>query len=133
MEKAKVLVIEDEEDISELLTLRLAKTGFYVSVAHDGEEGLEKARETNPDVIILDLMLPKMSGEEVCKAIRENENTDVAKTPIIMLTAKSTQVDRIIGRVIGANSYMTKPFDPDDLLAEVDRYIQTKQRKPLPE
>jgi DNA-binding response OmpR family regulator len=125
--KGKVLVIEDEEDISELLAIRLTRMGHYVAVAGDGELGLQKARETRPDLIILDLMLPRLTGEEVCKAIREDEDKKISDIPIIMLTAKVTQVDKIIGKVIGANSYMTKPFDPDDLMAEIERFLKTNQ------
>ena len=127
MERAKVLVIEDEEDISELIAIRLARRGYYVSLAYDGEHGLAKVRESVPDLIVLDLMLPKMTGEEVCKAIREDETESVSKIPIIMLTAKATHVDRIVGKVIGADSYMTKPFDPDDLLLEIDKHIKSKK------
>ena len=121
MDKKKILIVEDDESISKFLSYRLSRLEFEVALAKDGEEGLEKAKEI-PDLIILDLMLPKFSGEEVCKAIRENEDDErFANIPIIMLTAKTSDVDRIVGKVIGANTYMTKPFRADELVKEIRR------------
>lgn len=119
--KKKVLVIEDESSIHRALEYRFKRSGFEVVIAEDGEDGLNKAKQENPDLIILDLMLPKMTGERVCKEIRKDEN--IAHTPIIMLTAKDTDVDKVIGKVIGANSYMTKPFDLNDLLKEMHKLM----------
>lgn len=116
----KILLIEDEVDIVRILEFRLKRSGFEVSVATDGEAGLRRAREEQPDLIILNLLLPKLPGEEVCRQVRQDEN--INKVPIIMLTAKKDDVDRIVGRVIGANFYMTKPFDLTLLLEKINHY-----------
>ncbi len=120
--KKRILIIEDERNIRNFLAYRLRKLGFEVLTAKDGEEGLEEARRQIPDLIILDLMLPKFPGEEVCKAIREGEDEKLASIPIIMLTAKNSEVDRIVGKVIGANCYLTKPFSASALLTEIRRF-----------
>ena len=86
--------------------------------------GLEKARRKSPDVVTLDLNLPKLSGEEVCKAIREDSNKKFASIPIIMLTAKDEDADRVIGKVIGANAYITKPFEPKILLSKIKELLK---------
>lgn len=117
--RKKVLVIDDEEAVRKTLSLRLERLGFQVSSAPDGLEGLEKSKQSIPDLIILDLLLPRLSGEEVCKAIREDDNDEIAAIPIIMLTGKDTIVDRVVGRVIGANAYITKPFEFEQLLKEI--------------
>lgn len=122
MGKKRILIIEDDQSISKFLAHRLRQMQFEVVLAADGEEGLNKARQEVPDLVLLDLTLPKCSGEEVCKAIREDENEHFSSTPIIMLTAKTSDADRIIGKVIGANSYMTKPFRSDELLKEIRRF-----------
>jgi len=121
--KKKVLVIEDENDIVTILLFRLGKAGFEVLSAKNGVEGLELAKNIRPDLIILDLMLPELPGEEVCKAIREDDDETFCSIPIIMVTAKIGDVDRIIGKSIGANSYITKPFDVEDLLSEIQRTL----------
>ena len=120
----KVLIVEDEVDICRILSLRFQKKGFEVLVANNGEEGFNKAKQEKPDIVILDLMLPKLPGEEVCKRIRSDE--EIAETPIIILTAKATDVDRIVGKVIGANAYLYKPFDAKQLLEEVDKLLEGK-------
>lgn len=113
----KILVIDDEGDICRILEFHLAKKGFEVIIAEDGEAGLKKAREHKPDAVILDLMLPKLSGEQVCRQIRGDAR--LSEIPVIMLTAKASEVDRVIGRVIGANYYLTKPFDIEDVLEKI--------------
>lgn len=120
--RKKVLLIEDEPDISRPLAFRLNKKGLDVVVAQDGEDGLAKSKTESPDLIILDLMLPKLQGEEVCRRIRQDEKT--SKVPIIMLTAKASDVDKIVGKTLGADSYMTKPFEASDLLKEIDRLLK---------
>lgn len=120
--KKKILIVEDETSISVALEYRFKKFGFEVILAEDGEDGLSKARSEKPDIIILDLILPKLTGESVCKEIRKDDN--IAKTPIIMLTAKDSDTDRIIGRVIGADCYITKPFDLERLRKEVDKLLK---------
>ena len=115
----KILIIEDDPAISKMLYYRLKESHFEVFTAADGVEGLAQARRRHPDLIILDLGLPKLPGEEVCKAIREDRDKLFAKTPVIMLTAKSSDVDRVIGNVIGATYYITKPFVGEELLKVV--------------
>src|SRR6201993_4608996 len=106
----KILIIEDETDVADLLTLNLRKAGYKVATAADGTSGLQKARDDRPDFIILDLMLPKMSGLEVCRILKGDAAT--SQTPILMLTAKAEEVDRIVGLEFGADDYVTKPLSP---------------------
>ena len=122
-DKKIILIVDDEEDIKRMLAFQLRQAGFIVQVASDGEKALEIARRILPDLIILDLTLPYISGQEVCKAVREDDDKEFASTPIIMLTARSTEVDRIIGKVIGANYYMTKPFDFPAVLENIQQSI----------
>ncbi len=122
--KKRILLIEDELDVCKSLAYRLKKVGFDVFISNDGEDGLKQAQEKIPDLIILDLMLPSMPGEEICKALRENDREEFQTIPIIMLTARTAESDRIIGKVIGANSYIMKPFDIDHLLNEINRCIK---------
>lgn len=121
-DKGQILVIEDDADVRRLLDMRLTNSGYSVITAENGREGLRKALATLPDLIILDLWLPDLAGEEVCKAIREHRDKIASAIPIIMLTAKRSEADRIVGIVIGANVYMQKPFDPDQLMEHVRRY-----------
>ena len=123
MVKKRILLIEDEEDISHPLAFRLRKSGFQVIVISDGEAGLQAVKQYLPDFVILDLGLPHVSGEEICKSIREGDDEEIGKIPIIMLTAKRDLVDRIVGKVIGANAYLTKPYDPDALLKEINHWL----------
>ncbi len=116
-----VLLIEDEVRLCELLASRLREAGYRVLAAHDGEWGLKRAREDRPDLIVLDLMLPKLSGEEVLEAVRVDGDKELAKTPVLVLTAKATEADRIVCKVIGADGYIRKPFQTDHLLAEIAR------------
>ena len=125
--KKKILLIDDEEDCLRPLAFRLARRGFQVLLARDGEQGLREAKEMIPDLIILDLFLPKLSGEEACKALREDDNDALENIPILMLTAKDSQADRIIGKVIGATTYMTKPIEINLLLKEISRLLYEKK------
>ncbi len=113
----KILIVEDESDVADLLTLNLRKVGFRVSTAADGASGLQKARDDGPDFIILDLMLPKMSGLEVCKILKSDPAT--YHIPILMLTAKAEEVDRIVGLEFGADDYVTKPFSPREVALRI--------------
>lgn len=122
--KKKILIVEDDVHLAGITKLILEKKGYDASIADNGEAGLTAARRDNPDLIILDLCLPKIKGEEVCREIRRDEK--MGATPIIMVTAKDLDADRIIGRVIGANSYMTKPFEMANLLKEIDKLIGIK-------
>ena len=113
-----VLIIEDELAIAKPIRYALQEEGYDVSLALSGEEGLEKAKKHNPDIIILDLMLPGLPGEEVCKELRKYEN--LSGVPIIILTAKNSDVDKVICHVIGADFYMTKPFNMEELLTKIN-------------
>jgi two-component system phosphate regulon response regulator PhoB len=113
----KILIIEDEMDVADLLTLNLRKAGYKVSTAADGASGLQKARDDRPAFIILDLMLPKMSGLEICRILKSD--TATAQIPILMLTAKAEEVDRIVGLEFGADDYVTKPFSPREIVLRI--------------
>lgn len=127
MSHSNILVIEDEKNIIELLKYNLEKEGYRVHAAPNGEEGLKRALQEKPDLIILDLMLPEMDGLEVCKTLRQNPTT--AGTPIIMLTAKSEELDKVVGLELGADDYVTKPFSPKELLARIKAVLR-RQRTP---
>lgn len=116
-----ILVIEDEKAIVDILTFNLEREGYRVLAAFDGEEGVALAKSENPDLILLDLMLPKMDGFEVCKYIRRNMTT-----PIIMLTAREEEVDKVLGLELGADDYITKPFSMRELLARVKANIRRR-------
>lgn len=126
MAKEHVLVVEDEEDILELVRYNLAKEGYRVSVAVSGEEALKKAPVEEPDLIILDLMLPGVDGLEVCRRLKGDPRTQ--HIPIIMLTAKGEESDIIVGLEMGADDYVTKPFSPKVLLARMRSVL----RRPPP-
>src|SRR6476619_4951066 len=114
----KILIVEDEPDVVDLLTLQLRKAGgFSALTAHDGTEGLKKARSESPALIVLDLMLPRMSGLELCKVLKTDPST--RHIPIIMLTAKAEEVDRIVGLEFGADDYVTKPFSPREIILRI--------------
>ena len=113
----KILVADDEPDVLHLVSLNLKNAGFNVVKAEDGMKALTQARETQPALIVLDLMLPEMSGLEVCKVLKKEPGT--SHIPIIMLTAKAEEVDRIVGLELGADDYLTKPFSPRELVLRV--------------
>lgn len=119
MSRKKILVIEDSKLIAEMLTRNLNEHGFEAVAVHTGEEGLLRLRKDPVDGIILDLVLPGKSGESVCREVRSDEA--LAGMRIIMLTSKASEVDRIVGKVIGADAYIPKPFSFDQLLAEINR------------
>jgi len=109
-----ILIIEDEKPISDIVKFNLEKEGYKVLVAYDGEDGVHKTRTLNPDLILLDVMLPKLDGFQVCRKIRETSTI-----PILMLTAKEEEVDKVLGLEMGADDYITKPFGMRELLARV--------------
>ena len=113
--KKKILIVDDEPSIQDLLVFNLEKEGYKTITASDGEEGVSLALSQNPDLILLDVMLPKADGLTVCKRIRQT----LSKTPIIMLSAKGEEIDKILGLEIGADDYMTKPFSVRELIARV--------------
>ncbi|MBC7251631.1 MAG: response regulator transcription factor [Anaerolineae bacterium] len=114
MAKRKILVVDDNPKIVELVRLYLEKDGYRVFVAYDGLEALEVARQKQPDLIVLDLLLPGMDGLDVCRILRAE-----SEVPIIMLTAKSTEEDKLVGLELGADDYLTKPFSPRELVARI--------------
>ena len=117
----KILIMDDEQDMVRLLQIELEKENYEVIYAYDGEEGFEKYLQQRPNLIILDMSMPKMNGRAVCRKIRMEQGDD--RTPIVMLTARDEEADRIIGRVAGAQKYITKPFDMQELLATVEGLI----------
>ena len=123
----KILIIEDENDVADLLTLTLRKAGFRISTSPDGAGGLQSARDDKPDFVILDLMLPKMSGLEVCRILKSD--TATAQIPILMLTAKAEEIDRIVGLEFGADDYVTKPFSLREIVLRI-RAILRRGEKP---
>lgn len=121
--KKKILVVDDEKDLVSLLSLHLKQAGYNVVPAYNGEEGYQKYQEEAPDLIILDLKMPKLNGFEVCRKIRrEDKDTQI---PIVMLTALQDDADRLIGKVVGAQRYLTKPFKMEELLKEVEWLMPT--------
>jgi DNA-binding response OmpR family regulator len=121
MNPKKILIVDDEPDLVETVRYPLEMEGYQVLVAYNGEEGLNQARKDSPDLIILDLMLPKLDGYKVCRLLKFDER--YKHIPILMLTAKTQEKDRLLGKETGADDYMTKPFDFDKLLEKVNSYL----------
>jgi two-component system alkaline phosphatase synthesis response regulator PhoP/two-component system response regulator ResD len=117
-----ILVVDDEKNIVQLARLYLNNEGFRVEAAHDGKQALEKAKSVRPDLIVLDIMMPEMDGLSVCKEIRKTSNV-----PVIILTARGDDIDRIVGLEIGADDYMAKPFNPRELVARVKAVLRRAQ------
>jgi len=118
----KILVIDDETDLAEMLVLRLEANGYQVISALDGQEGLDKARTEKPDLIILDLMLPKIDGYKVCRMLKFDER--YRHIPIILFTARAQELDIKLGKEVGADAYIIKPFEPDILLSKVAELLK---------
>lgn len=118
----KVIIIEDERDLAELLAFNLEKEGWQALVATDGKSGLDRVSAELPDLVILDLMLPEMSGIEVCKQLRKQEKTTAI--PIIMVTAKGEEIDRVVGFEVGADDYLVKPFSTRELLLRIKAILR---------
>ena len=116
----KILIVEDEKNIVDILSFNLSKEGYNTLEAYDGESGLQLALEQDPDLILLDLMLPKMNGFDVCRSVRDAGRA----TPIIMLTAREEETDKVLGLELGADDYITKPFSMRELLARVKANIR---------
>ena len=123
-----ILIVEDEKNIVDILNFNLVKEGYTTLEAYDGQAGLQLALEQDPDLILLDLMLPKMDGFQVCKTLREQGRT----TPVIMLTAREEETDKVLGLELGADDYITKPFSMRELLARV-RALTRRQGEVLSE
>ena len=117
-----VLIVEDEKNIVDILRFNLQREGYRTVEAYDGADGLEKARTENPDIILLDVMLPKMIGFDVCRTLRDEGNN----VPVIILTAREEEADKVLGLEIGADDYMTKPFSMKELMARVKANIRRR-------
>jgi len=124
----KILIVEDERDLIKLLKYNLEKEGFRVNYATDGSVALAEMRRDEPDLIILDLMLPGMDGLEICRQIRRHDK--YAATPVLMLTARSEEADRVVGLELGADDYVTKPFSMRELVARVRALLRRHEPAP---
>ncbi|MCY4486283.1 MAG: response regulator transcription factor [Deltaproteobacteria bacterium] len=127
----KILVVEDEADIRSLITYHLSQERFSVVEAENGEDALDLVQQDPPRLIVLDLMLPNLSGLDLCKIIRQNPET--AQTPILMLTAKAGEADRVVGLELGADDYITKPFSPREMVARVKAVLRRTEPHPPPD
>jgi DNA-binding response OmpR family regulator len=127
MKRERILVVEDEGDLREVITYNLAREGFKVVEAENGVEALRKAREQDPGMMLLDLMLPDIDGLEVCRRLRRDPLTSAL--PIIMVTAKGEESDVVLGLGIGADDYVTKPFSPSELVARVKAVMRRGRRR----
>jgi len=123
-----ILVVDDEKNIVQLARLYLGNEGFRVEEAYDGKQALDKARQVNPDLVILDIMMPQMDGLTVCRELRKTSSV-----PVIILTARSDDVDKIVGLEVGADDYVTKPFNPRELVARVKAVLRRSQGAVAPE
>lgn len=119
----KILVVDDEKPIADILKFNLEKEGYTVVCAHDGNDAIELAEKENPDLILLDIMLPGKDGNEVCREIRKTKTM-----PIIMLTAKDSEIDKVLGLELGADDYVTKPFSNRELIARVKANLRRQQQ-----
>ncbi len=129
MSKERILIIEDEEDILELVRYNLSKEGYTVEGVLSGEEGLNRAQDGLPDLVILDLMLPGVDGLEVCRVLKRSDKT--THIPIIMISAKGEESDIVSGLEVGADDYVTKPFGPKILVARVKAVLRRQIEKPV--
>ena len=121
MSQKKILVVDDEVDLVETLRFPLEMEGFNVLVSYNGEDALNQTRKENPDLILLDLMLPKLDGYKVCRLLKFDER--YKHIPILMLTAKTQEKDKLLGKETGADEYITKPFDIDELMKKIKGYL----------
>jgi two-component system alkaline phosphatase synthesis response regulator PhoP len=121
MSQKKILVVDDEVDLVETIRFPLEMEGFNVLVSYNGEDALNQARKERPDLILLDLMLPKLDGYKVCRLLKFDER--YKDIPILMLTAKTQEKDKLLGKETGADEYITKPFEIDELISKVKTYL----------
>lgn len=117
----KILIVDDEQDIVETLKFMLEAQGYECFCAYDGENGLNMAKELIPDLMILDVMMPKINGYKICRLLKYDSK--YKNIPIIMVTARSQEEDKVIGEETGANEYITKPFEFSDIIEAINRYI----------
>jgi len=121
MNSKKILIVDDEVDLVETVRFPLEMEGYHVLISYNGEDALNQARKENPDLILLDLMLPKLDGYKVCRLLKFDDR--YKHIPILMLTAKTQERDKALGMETGANEYITKPFEIEDLLRKVKAYL----------
>jgi DNA-binding response OmpR family regulator len=121
MGRKKILVVDDEVDLVKTIQFALEAEGYEVLVSHNGEDALNQSRKENPDLILLDLMLPKLDGYKVCRLLKFDER--YKHIPILMLTAKTQQKDKLLGKETGADEYITKPFDMEELMGKIKKYL----------
>lgn len=124
----RILVVDDEPDLLELVRFNLSQAGFQVETAATGREALDRLRAAPPDLVVLDLMLPDVSGNEICRQIRADQG--LADLPIVMLTAKSEELDRVVGFELGADDYVPKPFSPRELTLRVRAVLRRRAASP---
>jgi len=129
--ESHVLIVEDEPDIVELIRFHLESAGFSVADARTGRDAMEAIRRRTPNLVLLDLMLPDVSGTELCRRIRAEPTT--SRVPIIMVTARSGEIDRVVGFEVGADDYVTKPFSPRELVLRVEAVLRRRGPAPRPE
>lgn len=122
--KGKILIVDDEKDLVDMVKMRLETAGYESITAYDGQEGLTKARKEKPDLIILDLMLPKIDGYKVCTMLKRDQR--YMKIPIVMFTARAQESDEKLGKEVGADAYITKPFEPKALLGKIEELLGNK-------
>jgi DNA-binding response OmpR family regulator len=122
MTKRRILLVDDEKDLVETVKFRLEANDYDVIIAYDGQEGLDKARKEKPDLIILDLMLPKIDGYKVCRMLKFDEK--YKKIPIALFTARAQESDQNMGKEVGADAYITKPFEPQALLDTIKKLLR---------
>jgi DNA-binding response OmpR family regulator len=125
MSTKKILLVDDEVDLVETVRFPLEMQGFTVLVSQDGEDALKKAREEKPDLILLDLMLPKLDGYKVCRLLKFDER--YKHIPILMLTARTQEKDKTLGKETGADEYITKPFEMNELMEKVQSYVNKNE------
>jgi DNA-binding response OmpR family regulator len=123
---AKILIVDDEPDIVTALGIRMKAAGYEVITAADGMEGLDAARKQNPDLVLLDIMLPKLDGYKVCRILKFDEN--YRHIPILMITAKVTDINKKMGEEVGADAYITKPFNSDELMAKIKETLEKSKK-----
>lgn len=127
MDEKRILLVDDEIELVEMVKMRLEASGYEVITAYDGQEALNKAKRVKPDLIILDIMLPKMDGYKVCGLLKADIR--YSKIPIIMFSAKAQEEDMKLGEEVGAQSYVTKPFEPQVLLSKITELLKQSEGK----
>jgi len=128
MSKKRILVVEDERDMAELIALRLSRAGYAVEHAYDGQDGLARIRSSKPDLVLLDIFLPRMSGIDVLKEVRQDPRTSTV--PVIIVTARGEETDVIVGLQLGADDYIPKPFNSSLLLARIEAVLRRSSQSP---